>query len=181
MRTGNWIQTFTGRPFWPLDPKPEEIFIEDIARSLSMRCRYGGHVRRFYSVAEHSVIVSRHVPSEFALWGLLHDASEAYSADIPRPLKKCLPDWKALEGAIMGAVAQRFGLQGDEPPAVKAADFAVCADERAQILEPSVIEWDELPIPLGVHLDCLPPRSAEILFLDRFQEITGLPKAWAAN
>lgn len=178
-RIGDWIQTYSGRQFWPLDPRPAEIYIEDIARSLSMRCRYAGHVRRFYSVAEHSVHVSRHVPPEFALWGLLHDASEAYSADVPRPLKKCLPDWKPLEAAIMAAVAVRFGLIGEEPEAVKAADFRICADERAQILLPSAVEWDEVPEPLGVHLDCHAPAEAESLFLTRFWELTRLPQAWA--
>ncbi|MFN9113590.1 MAG: phosphohydrolase, partial [Bacteroidota bacterium] len=70
-----WIQTFSGIAFWPLDPKPEHVRIADIAHALSMKCRYNGHTRKFYSVAEHSVLVSRHVPEEDALWALLHDAS----------------------------------------------------------------------------------------------------------
>lgn len=68
-RRGDWIQTFTGRRFWPLDPRPEDVCIEDIAHALSLKCRFGGHCTRFYSVAEHSVHVSNYVPAEFALWG----------------------------------------------------------------------------------------------------------------
>jgi uncharacterized protein len=87
-RTGDWIQTYTGKQFWPLSPLPEDIVIEDIAHALSMQCRFGGHVRTFYSVAQHSVHVSLLVEPQYALWGLLHDAAEAYLVDLPRPIKK---------------------------------------------------------------------------------------------
>jgi hypothetical protein len=65
---GDWIQTATGRPFWPIDPRPEDIDIEDIAHALSMLCRFGGHCLRFYSVAEHSVLLSQYVAPEHKLW-----------------------------------------------------------------------------------------------------------------
>ena len=77
-RRGDWIQTYLGIQFWPLDPRPEEVMLFDIAHSLSNMCRFTGHCREFYSVAQHSVIVSQNVPREDAAWGLLHDASEAY-------------------------------------------------------------------------------------------------------
>src|ERR1039457_118422 len=86
-----FIGTFSGLRFWPLDPNPEKILIDDIAHALAHQCRFGGHASRFYSVAEHSVHVSRLCPPEDALWGLLHDASEAYLVDLPRPLKQ-LPE-----------------------------------------------------------------------------------------
>ena len=66
-RKGDWMQTYTGRQFWPIDPRANEVHIEDIAHALSMMCRYNGHCRTFYSVAEHSVLVSQHVPPEHAL------------------------------------------------------------------------------------------------------------------
>ena len=91
-RVGDWIQTMSGVIFYPLDPRPEEIRIEDIAHALSHQCRFAGHCREFYSVAEHSVRVSRELPQEFMLWGLLHDASEAYLVDLPRPIKR----WSAM-------------------------------------------------------------------------------------
>src|SRR5271165_7548492 len=87
-RKGDWIQTYTGRVMYPLDPRPEEINIIDIAHALSNLCRFTGHVRTFYSVAEHSVRVSQHCDPKDALWGLLHDASEAYLADMSRPMKR---------------------------------------------------------------------------------------------
>src|SRR4051812_30250690 len=84
-RVGNWMQTFTGRQFWPVDPRADEIAIEDIARALAMTCRFGGHVRFHYSVAQHSFLVSLVCSPEHALWGLLHDASEAYLGDVVWP------------------------------------------------------------------------------------------------
>lgn len=170
-RKGDWIQTFIGKCFWPLDPIPEEIFIEDIAHSLAMRCRYAGHVTRFYSVAEHSVIVSQFVPKEDALWGLLHDAAEAYSADIPRPLKRCLPDWAPMEAAIMVAVCDRFGLSHEEPVSVKKADFSALVDERRDLMAPCERPWGALPDPLGAEIKGLLPVEAKALFLARFREL----------
>lgn len=83
----SWIQTFSGRQFFPLEPRVEDVCIEDIAHGLSNLCRYAGHCECFYSVAQHCLLVSRVVPREHALRGLLHDASEAYLIDVPRPIK----------------------------------------------------------------------------------------------
>jgi 5'-deoxynucleotidase YfbR-like HD superfamily hydrolase len=171
-RIGDWLQTFSGRCFWPLDPRADEIHIEDIAHSLAMRCRYGGHSKQFYSVAEHSVLVSFHVPSEMALWGLLHDAAEAYSADVPRPLKRCFPDWAPMEARLMAAVCARFGLAPDEPHEVKAADYAMTADERHVLMAPCERDWGWLPNPLGASIRCLPPAEAKALFMGRFADLT---------
>src|SRR5208282_6622849 len=82
-----WIRTFSGGRFYVLEPRVEDVRIEDIAHALSMQCRFTGHVREFYSVAEHSVWVSRYSHREDALWGLLHDASESYIGDMSTPLK----------------------------------------------------------------------------------------------
>lgn len=79
-RIGDWIQTFTGRQFWPLDPQPDHIDIADIAHALAHDCRFGGHCRRFYSVAEHSVLLSRAVAPEFRLAALMHDSRRVISA-----------------------------------------------------------------------------------------------------
>lgn len=172
-RIGDWMQTYTGRAFWPLDPRADEVCIEDIAHSLSMRCRYGGHTTRFYSVAEHAFLVSQHVPAEHALWGLLHDAAEAYSADVPRPLKRCLPDWKPLEANIMAAVCDRFGLGYAEPAIVKHVDLAMTADEQAALMVPCERAWGTLPPPVGAAIRCWSPAAAEFFFLDRFRELAG--------
>ena len=79
--------TYTGKEFYPLDPNPADIDIKDIAHALSNCCRFAGHIKSFYSVAQHSVIVSELCEPENALAGLLHDASEAYLSDIARPVK----------------------------------------------------------------------------------------------
>src|SRR5580692_700756 len=119
MNRGDWIQTATGRQFWPMDPRPDEIFIDDIAHALSMLCRFGGHCLRFYSVAEHSVLLSRVAPQKHKLWALLHDASEAYLVDVPRPIKPMLVGYKAAEEKIQRAIAVRFNLHFGIPEDIK--------------------------------------------------------------
>src|ERR1019366_10480236 len=119
-----FIGTFSGLRFWPLGPNPAKILIEDVAHALAHQCRFSGHASKFYSVAEHSVHVSRLCLPEHALWGLLHDASEAYLVDLPRPLK-LLPEFAAYREAerrLQRAVAVRFGLPEDQPASVTEAD-----------------------------------------------------------
>jgi hypothetical protein len=170
-RNGEWMQTITGRKFWPIDPRPEDICIEDIAHALSMMCRFNGHCNKFYSVAEHSVLVSRTVPSEHALWGLLHDAPEAYIADIVKPAKPYIEGYDAAESRLMGAVCDAFGLDRSEPQAVKIADCAVLADEAEQIMGPHPDDWS-LPFdPTGQSIVGYSPKEARQLFLDRYEEV----------
>ena len=107
MKLAGWIQTYTGKKFWPLDPRPEDVDIVDIAHALSMQCRFGGHCLRFYSTAEHSVYVSHHCGSA-ALIGLLHDGSEAYLLDMLAPIKEYMPDYKAAEKRCQAAVYRAF-------------------------------------------------------------------------
>src|ERR1035437_1784040 len=107
---GDWMQVYSGARFYPLDPRPDEIDAADIAHALSLLCRYGGHVDRFYSVAEHCVLMSRAVAPENALAALLHDATEAYVVDVPRPLKRCLRDYAPIEAAVWRAIASRFSV-----------------------------------------------------------------------
>jgi hypothetical protein len=135
------MQTATGKQFWPLDPRPEEIDILDVAAALSKLCRYNGHCDWPYSVAQHSVYVSHQVPPEHALVGLLHDATEAYCADVPRPLKAYLPGYAEIEAGIWRAVAERFRLPVDMPACVHAADNAVLLAEKAQIMRPAPADW----------------------------------------
>lgn len=172
-QNGNWIQTYTGKCFYPLDPRPEDIDIRDIAHSLSMLCRYNGHCRKFYSVAEHCVHVSKLVPPEHALWGLLHDAEEAYTSDIPRPLKAMLKiDDIALK--VSQAVVDRFKLKVG-PGAILAvyhSDNAIISDERKALMNPCEKEWPPLPPPTGVRIECWCPEQAESRFLDRFFILT---------
>lgn len=121
MRKGDWIGTYTGIHFYPLDPKPEEVSIDDIAHSLSLICRFNGHSKEFYSVAQHSLNVAKVLKkwrlSELTqLYGLLHDAAEVYIGDITRPFKLCLSDigrlraFNNIEIAVTKAINQHFGI-----------------------------------------------------------------------
>jgi hypothetical protein len=170
-RNGDWMQTFTGRQFWPIDPRASEVHIEDIAHALSMMCRYNGHCRMFYSVAEHSVLVSRALPDDLALWGLLHDASEAYIADIVRPAKRFIAGYCEVEDRIMSAVCERFGLSPTMPAEVKRVDNAILADESAVLLGPVPAGWGLTEPALGVEIIGWAPWQAEQRFLARYAEL----------
>jgi len=176
-RIGDWMQTYTGRQFWPLDPRPEEVDIEDIARSLAHQCRYAGHVRRHYSVAEHSFHIAAAVPPEAALWGLLHDATEAYLVDVPRPVKAALGEvYARIERRLEACIAARFGLALPVPPCVKAADTRILQMERAALLEPPPVPWatDAAGPPLlGIRIWAWPADRAYDLFMHRFRQLTG--------
>ena len=106
------IRTYMGELFDVLHPNPEQIHLEDIAHALSNLCRFGGHTDRFYSVAQHSVMMAtlEMVPDELRLTALLHDASEAYLVDVPSPIKQLLPKYQEIEEMIHLCVARRFGL-----------------------------------------------------------------------
>lgn len=171
-RHGDWMQTATGRQFWPIDPRADEVFPEDIAHSLAHQCRYAGHCRTFYSVAQHSVLVSLAVPPKDALWGLLHDASEAYLVDVPRPVKPFLCGYKSAERAVTAAIASRFGLPPEMPASVKVADERILADEAAQLMAPPPVPWNLRYLPFGITIDPLPPAEAKALFLARLEALT---------
>jgi hypothetical protein len=172
---GHWMQTYLGGRFYPLDPRPEDVHPRDIAHALSLICRYGGHVLRFYSVAEHCLLLSHAVAPEHALWALLHDATEAYVGDMVRPLKVDMPAYCEAEDRVAVAIAARFGLEGTTmPPEVKEADTRILLDERAAVMRPTSDDWQTDGLqPLGVHVCGLPSTVAESLYLQRLAELTG--------
>ena len=170
MRHGEWLQTFTGRKFWPLDPRPEDVCIDDIAHALSLLCRFGGHCTRFYSVAEHSIYISQHA-GQYALWGLLHDASEAYLIDVPRPLKKMLPEYRAAEDRLQRVICEAFGLDPEKPENITQLDRAILMDERLHIMAPAPEPWSTDVAPLGVKIGGYMPAVAEIIFLETFHRL----------
>lgn len=174
-RRGDWIQTASGRQFWPMAPRADEVHIEDIAHALSMLCRFGGHVREFYSVAEHSVYVARHVTPEHRLWALLHDASEAYLVDVPRPIKPFLGGYLDAERRIMAVVCERFGLPPEMPADVKDVDDAILIDEREQIMARPPVDWKLQGERLGVFINCWSPDEARLRFLSEFEAAMRLP------
>ena len=171
---GDWMQTYTGVQFYPMDPRPGEVNIVDIAHALSLICRYGGHVDRFYSVAEHCVLMSQHVPKEDALWALLHDASEAYVGDMVRPLKYQLPSYMEAEDRVIEAIVGRFGLgTATMPASVKDADNRILLTERAALMSSTRHMWAQEDLePLPVAVIGLRPRTVEQAYLNRFEELT---------
>lgn len=166
-----YTQTFSRRRMFATKPIADEISILDIAHALSHQCRWTGHAMRFYSVAQHSVAVSKAVSPEDALWGLLHDASEAYLADLPAPLKRhrLLEGYVELEKRVMGAVCERFGLAAEQPYAVHVADKAQQDLEARALLQGGPL-WLTPGVP--VELDCWSPEKAKSEFLSRFVELT---------
>jgi hypothetical protein len=171
-----WIQTSCGGKFHILDPKQDEVHAVDIAHSLSMMCRWTGHVRRFYSVAEHSWHASYLVPEKDALWALMHDSSEAYISDLSRPLKHFTEVgkiYREVEEKVMAVVCEKFGLPIEQPQTVTEADNAMLYAERNQLMPP--VEWDTKwgdEKAACVKIRCWSPDVAKTMFLARYYELT---------
>jgi hypothetical protein len=170
---GDWMQTFTGRRFYPLDPRSDEIDPADIAHALAHLCRYGGHVDRFYSVAEHCVLMSEWVEPQYALAALLHDATEAFVVDVPRPLKRQLPGYREIEDRLWGVIAIKYGLDLALPAQVKEADDRILLTERNALMSRAETWWqDGKMLPLPVRIEGWMPPLAEDLYLARLAALT---------
>lgn len=169
-RIGDWMQTATGKKFWPYDPRPEDIHLLDIAAHLSKICRFNGACDYHYSVAQHSVYVSHQVAPEHQLAALLHDAPEAYTGDLHRPFKRGIPNIKQVEDRIWFAVATRFGLPLKLPMCVKEADEALLKAENAQIMRPGEAWTYRYPVePAPVKISMWTPEQAREAFISRFE------------
>lgn len=188
------ILTNGGTYFHFLEPERNFIDINTIAHALSNICRFTGHTAAFYSVAQHSVLVSHLVPPEHALAGLMHDAAEAYLGDVAAPLKMLLPDYKAIEATVEAAVLGRFGLPAKLPPEIKAADRLALAIEQRSLMPIHSDVWDcenhpDFAAMISVHGSFVPlsPMMACGLFIGRFRELWSgpvkvtAPIDWAAT
>ncbi len=169
---GDWMQTSTG-VFWPLQPKPEDINIYDIARGLGRQCRFAGQLSDFYSVAQHSVLASHIVPPCDALWALMHDAAEAYIGDMVRPLKHSAMGeaFRRVEANIMRCVCERFELPYEQPASVTDADLRLLGTERRDLMRDPPCPWRHIGEPLGERITPWTPGVAVCNFLDRAQEL----------
>lgn len=177
----SWIVTYTGRRFDLLAPRAEDVDMRDIAHALANLCRFNGHCRRHYSVAQHSVLVSHLVPEEYALFGLLHDAGEAYVGDVLSPLKAVIPEFGVIEARVMAAIAERFALPWPfESPAkcaIKHADLVALATERRDLITHHPDPWPCLAGVLPMVSVKAPAAwnadHAEWMFMQRFEMLFG--------
>lgn len=175
------ILTYSGKYVTPLDLKPEQVDINDIAHALSNQCRFSGHVRHFYSVAQHSLLCvlwleNRGFSKDILRQALLHDAAEAYLQDMARPLKEDLNFgrmYRVAEQRAMEAIAEHFGLPYPFSPMVKEADIALLALERAELM-PQNGRWeilDGISAPTDLKIVERSPEIAKLAFLDCFREL----------
>lgn len=139
-----FIQTYSGRRIEPYNPDPDAICVLDIAHHLSMLCRFTGAVRTFYSVAQHSVLVSALCDPEDALAGLLHDAEEYVFADLNRPVKygAGMENYQSAARHLRAVIFEKYGLPAALPESVVRADANMLFTERRDLLAPlDVPEW----------------------------------------
>jgi 5'-deoxynucleotidase YfbR-like HD superfamily hydrolase len=176
---GPYLQTVSGRWVNPFDPDPAQLDPGDIARALANQCRFGGHCRVFYSVAQHCVIVSHIVEErggdvEDTFAALMHDAGEAYLGDMPHPLKHRSAlgaAFRESEARLEEAIRDRFNIKANVPE-VKAVDRALLATER-RAFSAEVWHWPELDEvePLDLELTAWPPDRAAEEFAKRYAEL----------
>lgn len=164
------MQTYTGRLVDLSQFGPDDVRLPDIAHALSLINRFTGHSMAPYSVAQHSVVVSRLTPPEHALWGLMHDASEAYLGDVARPLKALLPEYKELEQHVQRTIARVFGLCWPIPEAVKLADNRALMAEKRDLLSVDH-HWGIDAEPPSAPTSPYAWHQAKELFEKRFKEL----------
>jgi hypothetical protein len=182
LNRGPHITTASGRRFYPLDPQPEDICIEDIAHHLARICRFTGAVQggenhnSFYSVAEHSVFIALCAPVQHRVAALLHDAAEAYFNDMARPIKY-LPEmapYRALIGDCEAVIARKFGFAHPLDPIIKELDGRILLDERGQFQPQAQWSDDDMAAldvgaePLGVTLRGWAPEAAQAAFMETY-------------
>lgn len=160
-------------------PHPNDVRIHDIVTALSRICRFGGHCDKFYSVAQHSLLVSHIVPPHLALEGLLHDAAEAYIGDITAPLKQFLPDYKTIELKIEACISVKYGLSllMSDAAIIKRADLIMLLTEKRDLFVNEKTPWHTRnPAlvglePLKEHINPVNSGRAMELFMLRFNQL----------
>lgn len=172
------IQTHSGKFVNLLHPDPYALGINDIAHALAHICRFGGHVKNYYSVAQHSLIVALNVPAEDALVGLMHDAAEAYCGDMVGPLKHQLPGYQDIEAGLWEALAWRYKLPERLPQSVVDADLRALAAEHRD-LHAVRLPWACLNgvNPIAERITPMSPEAGRSCFTKHFYYLRGLRNA----
>jgi hypothetical protein len=182
-----WIQTFTGKRFRPLAAVAADVDVRDIAHALALKCRFNGHCRVFYSVAEHSVRVSRLLETEgrkLALWGLMHDAGEAYLADLGGPIKNVfhvhhagiaggVETFGEAEDRLLDVIAQALGFDPVDYSAVRTADLRMLMTEARDVMGGAIENWHVSELPIEERIEPWNWERAEAAFLERWRELRG--------
>ncbi len=178
MSEETYITTINSRKIDYERPDPRQIDFRDLAHALSNIRRFATHTTKFYSVAEHcfNVSVLCSALGEDPMWGLMHDAEEAYTGDIPSPLKKAVPGFRMVQDRLTMAVAQAFGLKGHQVPlGVKKIDRELLSHEGLHLTygnwPPSSVL---MPVVAELPLTCLAPAEASEIFIRRFQQLRGI-------
>lgn len=173
-----YIYTYSGNIVNPTNIALPNILIQDIAHALSNICRFTGHTKDFYSVAQHSVIVSYLCHPDDALSGLLHDASEAYLTDIAAPLKNTdmFKEYREIEKNLMDRIRCRFNLPKEQPESVSKADKDLLHIEVGSFINNRSKALNDVPVKTGLCIAPLSSEDAEILFAKRFFELIGRPE-----
>jgi hypothetical protein len=173
------VSTKSGRRVALLNPSPSQIVIGDIAHGLAHQCRFNGQTSKFYSVAQHSVLVASILPRELRLAGLLHDASEAYLGDVVQPLKDLLPEYQAIEENFCKVLGVRFGVDLQHNDAIRHADLIVLATERRDLMPMDMADWSSIAgiTPMSRTIKPMTPEAASAQFMEMFFTLTNQKKA----
>ena len=168
----NWILTHTGKHFYLLEPDADMIDPRDISHALAHLCRFNGHTREFYSVAQHSCIVAELVPEEHKLAALLHDAPEAYLGDMTRPLKQRISTFQHFEDCVWWRVCERFGIAPELPTCIYKADLIALATERRDLMPTDPAIWDCLVgiEPIAETIRPWPAAEARLTYHQRLMD-----------
>jgi len=183
--TPGWILTASGVAFYPLEPRVADVRLDDIAHALAAVNRFNGHTREPYSVAQHSVLVSLEMERSAGgsawrdgLYGLLHDAAEAYLCDVPRPLKQleAFAPYRAAERRLQRVIYAAFDLEPDEPARLKLIDRRMLRTEQRYLVAaalPGEIRDDVAPFPIGIVP--WPFQFSRQAFLRRYADLRAVP------
>lgn len=178
-----WIITRSGRKFDLAQPTAAMVDPADIAHSLSMQCRFNGHTNRFYSVAQHCLLVADLVPAEHQLAALLHDATEAYVGDMVRPLKEGMRHsaeaygarcpYEEAEERVWQAICARFSLDHELPASVKHADLVALGTEKRDLMPEHPEHWPCLD-GITPHLEVISPMQPSYAVIHYHQRLLTL-------